>query len=92
MSDILDAVANLGAGILASVLTLALGAGCLWIGMRAGERTGKTWVGWLAGLAAFVVLGLLFYPSIDALKKKSCSGADDFEECMEGSDEPPDYR
>lgn len=35
-------------------------------------------------LGYLLILGLLFYPAIDALKRHSCRGAEDFELCVEG--------
>jgi hypothetical protein len=39
-------------------------------------------------IAWLLVLGLLFWPSIEALKRHACKGSTDFEYCMEGGPNP----
>jgi len=70
-------------------MSTALLCGAAYLGIKASEKAGKNWVGWLVGFGALIMLFLLFYPSIDSLKKRACRDAVDFEECMDPPE--PDY-
>lgn len=73
-------------------LTVAWLAGAASVGYKVWTLTGKVWLGWAVGIATAFLLGLLLFPSINALDELTCEGADDFEACMEAGADDPDFR
>ena len=88
-----------GSGILALLGTIGLLVGALCLANKtiahfyppplsplAPLKKHRGWQVGLVTLMYLLLLGLLFWPSIDALKRHACKGANDFEECMDPSD------
>ncbi len=50
-----------------------------------------SWKLWAIGITVVILLMMLVYPSLDALKKVSCRSASDLEVCLEGGDNDERY-
>ena len=96
----IEAIGQTGSGLLAGILTLALLGLAVWLAdrtlnwltprlsQRASDGQVNGCLALLALSAAWIaVLGILFYPSVTALQRHACKGADDFELCMSGDSE-----
>jgi hypothetical protein len=84
MGAVLDWLESAGASLASMALLISWLIACVWIGSKAGGRWRSTVLGWGAGLLAFLLLGLLVWPSIEALDAVACRSATDFEACMDG--------
>lgn len=88
MSWIADGIS----GFIASILGLAVdGAaffGAAFLGIWIAGRTRRNWVGWLAGIAALVLLAIVLAPISEALKEVQCKGANNYQDCL---DDEGDY-
>lgn len=80
----IEAIGSVGAGLLAAVMGGAMLFGSIYVGAKAWESSGRKWVGWFAGAAAFATLLLVFGPSYDALRDMECANASDYEACLNG--------
>lgn len=78
---------NMGADLIATTLQVATLIGCVYLGVLIAQKTGETWAGWLAGIAASILAIFLVYLSIDLLQRHACRDASDFEECMDPPEE-----
>lgn len=79
-----DTLGRFGAELTMIVLGFALLVAATFIVVEVQKRTGREWPGWFAGIAAFLLLAILFGPAMGALNELSCEGSDDYEECIEG--------
>ncbi|HQS70017.1 MAG: hypothetical protein B7Y36_08355 [Novosphingobium sp. 28-62-57] len=92
----IDTVGRFMAGITSVALTLALVAASAWLMSKVMARipeqrteNRELALGCTIWLAFFLLLGLLFWPSIHVLKSYSCGKAEDYELCMDPPESDP---
>lgn len=78
---------SMGAGLLLIPLSLGALVAATGAGYYAERVSKKKWIGWIVGIVAFVLIALIFGPSILAIKRVSCHGASDYSACMDGDDD-----
>lgn len=77
-------LASLGAGIVSVVVVFGSAGAALFAGGFTAQATRRNWLGWVAGLLMFVLLSAAFSPTLEALKRVECKGADDYKACIDG--------
>jgi len=78
---------RVGATLALSVLSLMMFGAAVWAGAWTAERTGKDWQGWVAGIAALMLIFLLFGSTYGAVQRATCYHVEDFHACMDEDDE-----
>jgi hypothetical protein len=83
MHTIFGWLGGFGASIVEIAIALGMFAGATAAGFYAAKRTNNNWIGWAVGIAAYVVLTLIFGPTYEAAKQIDCRHSDDYQSCME---------
>jgi divalent metal cation (Fe/Co/Zn/Cd) transporter len=86
MHAVMEWLGSLGAGVVLLVISLGSLAAAIAAGYYAFKFTNKTWVAWVAGILAFVIIALILAPTYEAVKRVGCRGPD-YQACMDGEDE-----
>lgn len=83
MIEALQWIGSLGAALVSLTLMTAIAVAAAWLGMKVANRRRSSWQGWAVGLLAFLLIGLVFYPAIEALREVECRSSSDYRACIE---------
>jgi hypothetical protein len=91
LESALDFLGGMGAGLIQGVLMLVWLGSSIFVGCWLVDHGRSKFLGWVAGIGTAILLGLLIMPAAGALDSVRCKGAADYQSCVDGDDEPPDW-
>jgi hypothetical protein len=84
ITALVDFAGSLTAGIVRSLMLMAILVGAAWLGVKAAEKSRHGWIGWVVGFVALFGGYALTSPVLDALKEVECKNVQDYQACIEG--------